>query len=147
MRKFFRRHRWLSVATVLIGLLAAWRLWTFVALKDRDGNRPQDVAKMFVEAVQVGDFEKAATYWRTGDVRNVEANSEMTFKEFCTKFFKCDTYQISLMGKDKIAYAVAFRGQEGGSPKMFGLFLLRVDGRWRLVMERFMPDAEQGKGC
>jgi hypothetical protein len=110
--------------------------------KDNDGNRAEDVARMFVEAVQAGDFDKAATYWRKADVKNIEANSNMPFKDFCLYFFKCDSFKITLMRKDKKSHVVAFRGQQEGREKTFGLFLQRIDGKWRLLMEKFIQDSE-----
>jgi hypothetical protein len=142
MRQFFRQHRRLSLGIVLITLLVAAQLWKFERQKDSDRNRPQDVVKMFVDAVQIGDFETAATYWRTGDIRNVEANSHMTFKDFCTHCFKCDAYKLTPMGKDKRSYVVGFNGKTDGKDKAFALFLQRPNGRWRIVMERFIPESE-----
>ena len=110
--------------------------------KDDDGNRPEDVARMFVEAVQAGDFDKAATYWRKGDVKNIEANSKMSFKDFSTYYFKCDSFDVELMRKDKKSHVVAFRGRENGRAKTFGLWLKRIDGKWRLLMEKFIRDSD-----
>jgi hypothetical protein len=109
--------------------------------KDNDGNRPEDVVRMFVEAVQAGDFEKATTYWRNGDVKNIEANSHMSFKDFCLHFFECDSFAVSFMRKDKKSQVVAFRGQQNGREKTFGLFLKRIDGKWRMQMEKFIKDS------
>lgn len=110
--------------------------------KDRDGNHAEDVVRMFVEAVQKDNFEKAATYWRTGDVKNIEANAMMSFKDFSIHYFKCDSFKISFMRKDKKSHVVAFRGQQNGREKTFGLFLQRIDGKWRMVMEKFIKDSE-----
>jgi hypothetical protein len=138
IRQMLRRRRWWFVRAALLGVLIACRPSTLSVPKDQDGNRPQDIARMFVDAVQAGDFQKAATYWRPGDVRNIEANSDRTFEAFCVEFFKCDTYQLTPMGKDKKAYVVAFRGKQDGKEKTFGLFLDQINGKFRLVMDRFM---------
>jgi hypothetical protein len=140
-----RRWLWISLAVALTGALAACKLLNLTPPKDQDGNRPEDVARIFVKAVQAADFERAAACWRAGDVQNIEANSAMTFKEFCTYFFQCDIYELTPRGKDKNSHVVAFHGQKEGRPKTFGLFLQRVDGRWRLLMNRFIRDPEQGR--
>ena len=141
MRDLPRRNvYWILLLVVLVlplGCLSAGS-----TPKDNDGNHAEDIVRMFVEAIQKGDFEKAATYWRTGDVKNIEANSKMSFKDFSIHYFKCDSFKTSFMRKDKKSHVVAFRGQENGREKTFGLFLQRIDGKWRMVMEKFIKDSE-----
>ena len=110
--------------------------------QDDNGDRPEDVVRQFVEAVQGSDFEKAATYWRTGDVKNIEANSHMPFKDFCSYFFMCDNFAVTFIGQDKKSHLIAFRGQDNGREKTFKLFLQRINGRWRMVMNRFIQDGD-----
>lgn len=136
MRKFLARYSWFVISLVL---LVTWWLWGYGPPRDREGRRPQDVARKFVEAVRAGDFQDAATYWRTGDIQNVEANWELPFAEFLRTKFQCDSYELSRMRRGKQGlYIVHFRGQQGGKTKMFDLFLDRVGGKWRLVEDKWL---------
>lgn len=135
-----KKHRaWLLGFSILFLAPAVWFL-TVNRLRDEDGHKPEDVARMFIESVQVGDFVEAATFWKSGDTHNIEANAEMSFESYCAKNFKCDTYQLSMLGTDKRCRVVGFRGKDSSGPKTYALFLERIDGKWQIRMDKFMPD-------
>ena len=142
MRSSLTRRRWLIPLILLAVVIVGLRVRRERSRIDDDGHRPQDVARAFVEAVNAGDFEKAAACWKTGDVQNIEANFNGSFRDFCVYYFKCDSFDVTLRGKDKKSHVVAFRGQENGKPKTFGLFLRQFEGKWRLQMNKFIQDEE-----
>ena len=114
--------------------------------RDKNGNSPRDVAKMFVNAVQSNDFVTAASFWAPGSVKNAESNFQMKFEEFCLQTFKCDTYKLSITWKQKGLYKVGFRGRRDGKEMRWGIYFKRVDGEWRIVEDLWIPDAS-GSSC
>lgn len=104
---------------------------------DADKHRPNEIAEMFVEAVNKGDYKRAESYWRKGDALTIEANWKMSFQEFCLKEFKNDSYKLTFAGKDRNSYVYYFQGMEKERRKSFQLYIKSVEDRWRLVMAPF----------
>lgn len=114
------------------------------APKDRNGNRPPDVAKAFIEAVQSNDFARAASFWKPESIQNTESNFQMKFKEFCVETFKCDSYKVSVLaGRQKQSYKVGFRGRRKNGETRFGLYFERVDDEWKIAEDLWIPNTGQ----
>ena len=144
-RRSLRRGFRLGVVLLLLPVCsscAALLLYHW-APRDRNGNGPRDVAKAFVEAVQSNDFAKAASFWNPSSIQNVESNVQMKFEEFCVRTFKCDTYKLSMAGRQKSYFKVGFRGRRNGEQTRWGLYFKRVDGEWRIIEELWIPDQKQ----
>lgn len=120
--------------------LSAWLFFSSVLLWDMRADRPDDVARAFVEAVRKGDYASAASYWEPSGLRNVEANMGVSFRSFCNKYFRADRYTLDAPAKGKAGhYAVGFAGEYEGKRTSFMLYLKRYGGRWRLVQDRISP--------
>ena len=122
--------------TVILFVLVAFSTGCrFAARRDVDGNDPVDVACRFVEFARTGDIARAASCWREGDVRNIEANRLESFAQFC-EYFRSETYTLHYEGADKGVYWVRFFGKDGGKTRARLLFLdspsKSKDNRWKL---------------
>lgn len=146
-RKFLRFAFRTAGALLLLSACYASALFLYHwAPQDRNGNRPRDVAKKFVEAVRTNDVIKAASFWKPDAIRNTESNFRMSFEEFCNQTFKCDSYTLSKAGRGKESYyVVGFRGKRNGERTAFGLYFERVDGEWLIVENLWIPDAPRGQ--
>jgi hypothetical protein len=110
------------------------------ARADVNGDRPRDVAKAFIDAVQSNDFAKAASFWGPGTIQNVEANFEMKFKDFCILIFKVDSYKLGITTRQKEgSFSVPFKGSLTGTNKAWGLYLEVIDSKWRIIEDLWMP--------
>ena len=110
------------------------------ARADVNGNRPRDVAKAFLDAVQSNDFAKAASFWGPGTIQNVEANFEMKFEDFCTRTFKVDSYKLGITTRQKEGlFNVPFKGSLAGTNKAWGLYLKLIGGKWRIMEDLWIP--------
>jgi len=119
-----------------LGSLFLWH-WT---PRDRNGNRPRDVAKAFIEAVKSNDFAGATRFWEPGATRRVEANFQMSFENFCTETFKCDVYRLGFTTRQKEGLRmVPFRGKLDGHTKAYSLYFRKVDGAWKIGEELWLP--------
>ena len=119
--------------------ITALVLWGRIPPRDTAGETPQSVARSFVDSVRAGDFVRASGYWRQGDISNIQSNSDMEFAEFCKAFFKCDSYKLTSVGRQKEqSFLVEFTGTYSGGEKAYSFYLKRVDGKWKLVTDRFM---------
>lgn len=130
---------------LLVPLCSACALVLFHwAPKDKNGNRPRDIARAFVEAVRSNDFARAASFWKPGSIQNAESNFQMKFEQFCSQTFKCDSYKLSATGRQKGSYhKVGFRGKRNGTETRYGLYFKRVDDEWRIVEELWIPDSTE----
>ena len=118
--------------------MAAVVLWHRIPPKDGLGNTPEIVARAFVNAVNANDLAQAASYWNPGDVRNVEANSHTNFEAFCGEFIECDSFEVTPVARQKEqSFLVQFVGTKANKQKAFSLYLKRIDGNWKLVMNKF----------
>jgi hypothetical protein len=134
----------LGVVLLLLSVCSSCALLLFHwAPRDRNGNGPRDVAKAFVEAVQSNDFATAASFWNPSSIGNAESNFQMKFEEFCVRTFKCDTYKLSMTGRQKSYFKVGFRGLRNGHEMRWGLYFKRVEGEWRIVEDLWIPDQKQ----
>lgn len=147
-REFLRFAFRTAGALLLLSACYAIALFLFHwAPKDRNGNRPPDVAKAFIEAVQSNDFARAASFWKPGSIRNTESNFQMKFEEFCVQTFKCDSYTVSIVaGRQKQSYKVGFRGRRMDRETRFGLYFKRVDDEWKIAEDLWIPDIDQKQG-
>jgi hypothetical protein len=132
MFSLFKKCLWLLV--ILLGGCA-------LALRDTEGKKPTDVVSAFVDAVQKEDFALAASYWKPGDVQNIEKNWRSSFRDFCVKEFRCDRYRVVQMPKDKLNH-VLFEGHRGNRVTTFNLYLEKVGGKWRLRMDPFLSETK-----
>lgn len=108
-------------------------LWHWTP-RDTNGNRPRDVAKAFIEAVQSNDFVGAASFWKPGTPRYMEINTGMSFEGFCNEIFKCDSYKLGVTTRQKEGLRmVPFRGESDGRIKAWSLYFDKVGGQWRIV--------------
>ena len=115
---------------------------------DADGNRPEDVARRFVENARSGDLVGAASFWREGDVSNIEANRRRSFAEFC-EYFRCESYVLRYEGADKGIYWVRFLGNVDGKTRAQILYLdppsASKDHRWKLREDRWIREDARPK--
>lgn len=136
-RKFARfgfRLGWLLL--LLPGCCALALLAFHSAPRDKNGNRPRDVARAFIEAVQSNDFAGAASYWKSGTPRYMEINTGMSFEDFCNETFKCDTYKLGVTTRQKEGLRmVPFSGKLNGRVKAWSLYFDKVGGQWRIIEE------------
>jgi hypothetical protein len=143
-RQWLRRSFQFGGVFLLLLLCSSCALLVFHwAPRDSNGNCPRDVAKAFVDAVQSNDFAKAASFWDPSSIQNMESNSQMKFKEFCVRTFKCDTYKLSMAGRQKSHFKVGFRGRRNGDQTRWGLYFKRVGGEWRIVEDLWIRDQKQ----
>ncbi len=113
--------------------------------RDKDGNRPAQVVADFVKAVQARDFVKAASYWESESVRNVQVNRRMIFEEFCLRRFACDRFTLGRATRQKMGYyEVEFEGITAGSEtKTMGIYCRLVDGKWQIREDLWLqPEKE-----
>lgn len=117
----------------------------FKAPRDKNGNRPEDVADAFIRAVQAGDLSRAAKFWDSGSIKNVQANFRVKFEDFCINKFKCDSYELSESTKGKSGYYhVGFEGKtRDGGTKGFGLYLKLFEGEWLLGEDLWIREATE----
>lgn len=132
------RTRIILVAVLVGFVFIGIRFARSFAERDNDGRYPDDVVRAFIDAVQRDDYALALQSWRGGDQKAIEQNWRMSFPEFCRQNFKVDNYEVKFGGIDRGSYVFFFRGSEQGKSKTFQLYVYRVDGRWRLVMEFFL---------
>lgn len=115
----------------------------FLSSKDVDGNRAEDAVRRFVEFARAGNIAAAASCWRDGDTKNIEANRNESFSKFCD-YFRSETYTLKYEGMDKGYSWVRFFGTENGKTRTRLLFLDRLDeskdGRWKLVEDRWIKE-------
>lgn len=124
-----------------IGILSAIvLLWSGCSLvgpiyyphsKDADGNRPADVARLFVEAVQAGDLTKAMTYWDTDGLESLKRLGYKSFEDYC-KTVLCDSFKVEAEGGDKGVHYVYMTGRRNNQEVGKRFFLTKVSGRWKM---------------
>ena len=114
-------------------------------LKDKDGNRPRDIAKAVMGYVQSNDFQEAATFWGPQCIQNLEANRETKFQDFCLRELKCDSYELGIATRQKEGhFHVHFQGTCAGEKKSFGFYIKRVGGQWRIMEYLWIRPRETG---
>jgi hypothetical protein len=114
--------------------------------KDIDGNRAEDAARRFVEFARAGSIVAAASCWRDGDTKNIEANRDQSFSQYC-EYFRSESYTLKYEGMDKGYSWVRFFGTENGKTKARILYLAPLeeskDGRWKLAESRWIKGEER----
>jgi hypothetical protein len=132
------RRAFLSIVTGVV-LLLCFSGCNILTPRDADGKRPEDITRKFVEYARAKDYSGAASCWQAGDVKNIEANRNISFAKYC-EYFECDTYRVKLEGPDKGIYWVGFTGWKDGKERYRRLYLedpsKEKDGRWRLTEDR-----------
>ena len=101
--------------------------------QDKNGNKPRDIAKAFVEAARNGDYEKAAQYW-TKDAMNVFQHGGglySSFEDFCQCFRNFSRYTISRATPAEAGYY--WLGVHG-SVEAYPLYFELVNDEWFLVV-------------
>ena len=118
----------------------------FTPRKDVDGNGPVEVAREFVEFARTGNVAKAASFWREGDIKNIEANQDESFAEYC-EYFRSETYRLEYEGSDKGIYWVRFFGTDAGKTRARILYVdppeNSKDGRWKLREDRWIKESNR----
>jgi hypothetical protein len=120
----------LILGILLVGIVLRYR----IPQRDSFGTLPQSVADDFVTAVNLNDVVLASSYWKEGSIEHLEKAFEIKFEVFCEQMIQCDTYTLEPIARQKgDSFLVQFEGNKDGKRKSFGLYLKRVEGKWKLV--------------
>jgi hypothetical protein len=100
---------------------------------DSNGDKPADVAELFIQAVNARELALARTYWKGGSLDNIGVISEAEFDAFFEERFVCSSYSFSPPTKQKGGFwCVGFEGVGRSGPIAYALYLRKENGVWRL---------------
>ena len=118
-----------SVALFCV-ILVLSKLWP---TEDSNGNDPEAVVGLFIQAVNTRDFALAKTYWEDGAVDNIEEAFKTNFAAFCEERFLCSYFSVTRPVKQKAdSWNLEFEGNNKGRPVSYVFYVRKTDGTWRL---------------
>lgn len=101
--------------------------------RDKNGNRPRDIARAFLDAVQRGDRTTVTNYWSTGSIEYLEEHEGKSFREACDDLFECDSYELKRTFAVPPYFVVPFLGSvKAGPPKAWPFMCAMEAGEWKL---------------
>lgn len=106
------------------------------ATPDSTGQLPADVARGFIAAVQVDDYDKAASFFTKRSVNAIQHNSaqEYSVKKYCAHFKDLDSYELSTARRGKADYwHLMMSGRRGGKEVRYRFYFEKVGDKWLLT--------------
>lgn len=105
--------------------------------RDKNGNKPRDIATAFIEAARAGKCEKAEKYWTKDSINVFEHGSGRydSFEDFCRFFQQFETYTLSpATPSEGGGRWLKVRGVlPSGSRRGYSLYFDLVNNEWLLI--------------
>jgi hypothetical protein len=115
---------------------------------DRDGHKPEDIARAFISAVDADDYETAASFFTKQSVNEIQHNSayEYSFPHYCSRFKGLDSVEFDRSWRGKGNYwRLGMSGKRNGEPAGYSFYFDRVGNKWLMTvseMSYFWGQAE-----
>ncbi len=131
----------LALFFLKIGLIGEiYRLVTIQS--DKNGNKPRDIVKNFIDTVNTGNYKDTERYLTKDSINSINHNSTYNyrFKNYCDQFKGITNAEYTRARPGKSGYCwLIFSGNRGTTDEGYMFYLKMTKNEWFIVENDFIP--------